>query len=408
MTTQFSKKTKHGHITSVNAKVARNINRSIILNSIRRHQPVSRAVISELTKLNKSTVSSIVESLVDESLVSENPDLNAGVGRRPVNLHIRTGQHFVGAIFFDAPVTRVAVVDIDGTIQARDEINTPAGAPEELVARCIGRLNELRSRLGGHRFRGIGASVAGIVDSTQSKVIYAVNLGWDNVELGNIIHDQMPEVEMVSVENDAKASALAELLLGSHQLSASNLVFLSVGAGIGAGIVVNGRILSGSMHAAGEIGHMTVVDGGEQCPCGNTGCWELYASERAPVRGYHELKKSPADSADSSSLENVMAAARAGDTDALLVLRRWAQHVGVGIGNLICTCDPDAVVVGGQITRIWDIVYPDINESAQGSGVFARQHRATILPASLSDNPALMGAAALSIRKIFTDYTIAL
>ena len=403
-----SQKHKHERITRINSRVGRDINRSIILNSVRQHQPVSRTRLSDITRLNKSTVSSIVSTLLDENLLEESPDRGQSIGRNPLNLSIKQGQHYVGAIFFDAPCTRVAIVDIDGTIKARDEIWTNATTPEALVSQAIDRLNVLRSRLGAHRFRGIGASVAGIVDSTQMQVLYSVNLHWEHVNLGNIIHEKIPGLEMVSVENDAKASALAELLLGSHRFSSANLVFLSLGLGIGAGVVVHGRILSGSTHAAGEIGHMTIVDGGEPCHCGSTGCWELYASERAPVRAFIDMKKSAVDQQTPPSLSDLFQAARTGDEDSRTVLRQWAQHIGVGIGNMISLFDPDVVIVGGQITHVWDIVSQDISDAAHGPGVFARQRKATILPTSLSDNPPLLGAAALSIRRIFKDFSISL
>jgi len=399
---------KHERITRINSRIARNINRSVILNTVRQHQPISRVRISEITRMNKSTVSSIVASLIDEELLTESPDRGGAIGRNPVNLSVRQGKHFVGAISLDAPLTRVAVVDIDGTIKALDEIRTEAVSPESLVSQCIARLNTLRSTLGPHEFHGIGASVAGIVDSAQSQVIYAANLGWNHVDLGAAIREQLPDIEAVSVENDAKASALAELLLGRHRLGSSSLIFLLLGAGIGAGIVVHGRILGGTTHAAGEVGHMTVVDGGEHCSCGNAGCWEVYASERAPVRWLAEANQSQPGSKVPSTLSDVFDAARAGDENARKVLRLWAQHIGVGIGDMISILDPEVAIVGGSITQVWDLVYEDINEAARGRGTFSRQRTTTILPTSLPEYPPLLGAAALSIRRIFADFSISL
>jgi predicted NBD/HSP70 family sugar kinase len=403
-----SKRHRHEGITRINSKVARDINRSIILSTVRRRQPISRAEIAEITRLNKSTVSSIVAGLVDEDLLLESPDHGGGIGRNPVNLTIKQGKHFVGATSFDAPCARVAIVDINGTLKARDEIWTKVVAPESLVEQCIARLNALRSTIGPHQFHGIGASVAGIVDSSQSQVIYAANLGWNNVDLSGLIRAQAPDVDAISVENDAKAAALAELLLGTHPLSSANMVFLLLGAGIGAGIAVNGRILSGNAHAAGEVGHMTVIDGGEPCWCGNAGCWELYASERAPIKWYAEAKGSQPDFADPTALSVVVDAARAGDTDALNALRLWAKHIGVGIGDIISILDPEVVIVGGPITQIWDLVSEEIHESARGSGKFARQRTTTVLPTSLPDHPPLLGAAALTIQRIFADFNISM
>lgn len=399
---------KHERITRINSKIARNINRSVILSTVRQHQPISRVRISEITRLNKSTVSSIVASLIEEDLLAESPDRNGAIGRNPVNLSLKQGKHFVGAMSLDAPITRVAVVDIDGTVKARDEILTEAISPNSLVSQCITRMNELRSTLGAHEFHGIGATVAGIVDSAQMQVIYAANLGWSHVDLGTVIRERVPDVEAVSVENDAKASALAELLLGRHRLGSRSLVFLLLGAGIGAGIVVHGQILSGSTHAAGEVGHMTVVDGGEQCSCGNAGCWQIYASERAPVRWLTEANRSEPGSKVPSTLLDVFDWAGAGDEDARKVLCLWAQHIGVGIGDMISILDPEVAIVGGSITQVWDLVHEDIIKAARGRGTFSRQRTTSILPSSLPEIPPLLGAAALSIRRIFADYSISL
>jgi len=401
-----SKRHRHEGITRINSKVARDINRSILLTTVRRRQPISRAEISQITRLNKSTVSNIVAGLIEEDLLVESPDQGGGIGRNPVNLSIKQGMHFVGAISFDAPCVRIAVVDINGMLKARDEIWTKVLTPESLVAQCIARLNVLRSAIGSHQFHGIGASVAGIVDSSQSQVIYAANLGWNNVDLSGLIRAQAPDVDAISVENDAKAAALAELLFGTHGLSSANLVFLLLGAGIGAGIAVNGRILSGNTHAAGEVGHMTVVDGGEPCWCGNAGCWELYASERAPIKWLAEARRSQPGFALPVTLPDVVDAARAGDTDALNALRLWAKHIGVGIGDIISILDPEVVIVGGPITQIWDLVREEINEAARGRGKFSRQRTTTVLPTSLADHPPLLGAAALTIRRIFADFNI--
>jgi len=402
------KKPKQEQITRINSKVARDINRSIILDTVRRRQPISRATISEITHLNKSTVSNIVASLLEEDLLVESPDRGGGVGRSPVNLTVKQGRHFVGAISFDAPLTRVAIVDLDGTIRARDEIVIKSVSPESLVSQCVSRLTALRSTLGPHKFHGLGATVGGIVDSVQSQVSYAANLGWNDIDLGSVMRAHVPESSTVSVENDAKASALAEILLGKHKVPPKNMIFLSLGPGIGAGIVIHGRVLSGSTHAAGEVGHMTVVDGGEQCSCGNRGCWELYASERAPVRWFAVAQGSETGTQTPSTLSDVFGAARMGDNHARGALSLWAQHIGVGIGDMIDMLDPEVVVVGGSITQIWDLVSADINRASHGRGKFAKQHKTTILPTSLPDNPALLGAAALSIRKIFADYSISL
>jgi predicted NBD/HSP70 family sugar kinase len=401
----FSKKTSSGRYISINSKIGRNINRAIVLNSIREKQPISRAKISRITKLNKSTVSSIVSNLIAEDLVAEDLDRNQEVGRNPINLRVKSGRHLVGAIYIESAKTELALVDLDGTVACNAEMRTNATSPDQFVRLCLDKLILLRKGFATHSFRGIGVAVAGIVDSMQSKVVYAPNLGWEDLELGKIIREHVPDIEMITVENDAKASALAELLLGKHRVNPTNFVFLSVGAGIGAGIVVDNHILSGSSHAAGEFGHVTILEGGELCSCGNRGCWEVYASDRATVRRYVGDKKLTADLV---TMPYIIQLAKEGDVRAGEALTKTAQYLGLGIASIIRAFDPEGIVIGGPITQSWDLVYPHIMETVNKRGFFGKQRNTTILPTSLSGNPPLLGAAALSIRKIFTDYRIAI
>jgi N-acetylglucosamine repressor len=361
-----------------------------------------------MTGLNKSTVSDIVSSLLKDDLVEEDLYRNQKVGRNPINLRIKKGKHFVGAIYFESAKTELAVVDIDGTIKSRVELKTEMDQSNVFIARCIEELNKLRNNLNEHYFCGIGVTVAGIVDSVQSKVLYAPNLGWDNLDLGQIIKDLAPDIELITIENDAKASALAELLMGKHKIIPNSIVFLSVGYGIGAGIVLDNHILSGSSHASGEFGHMILVEKGELCSCGNQGCWEVYASDRATIRRYATLKGLPADQASKLLILNVIDAAKKGEPVAKEVLSKTGQYMGLGIANIIRSFDPEVIIIGGSIIQAWDIIYPEIMKTVSQRGFFGTHQNTSILRTSLEDSPPLLGAAALSIRKIFTDQRIAL
>ncbi len=400
----MQKRLRHERITRINSKVGRDINRSIVLNTVRRHQPISRASLSELTRLNKSTVSSIVASLIEEDLLLEAPDKGGGIGRNPVNLSVKHGTHFVGAISLDAPRTSVALVDIDGSVVSRQELDATHLRPEPLVIACANEIERQRRAAGRHTFHGIGATVGGIVDSVRARVVYASNLEWSDVDLAGLFRERLNDVDTVLVETDAKASALAELLLGRNRFVSNDILFVSLGSGIGVGFAVHGRILEGHSHAAGEVGHMTVSESGELCSCGNTGCWEITASERAPIRAYEQTTGSRLDPSD--PIRTLSARALGGDGAAVSTLATWARHVGVGIGNLISMFDPEVVVIGGSITTAWDQVGETVIAAARGKGKYSHQRTTRIIPTSLHESPPLMGAAALNIRRIFHDFSL--
>ena len=398
------KRSRQGQLPSINAKVARNINRAIVLNLIRERQPVSRSSISGLTGLNKSTVSHIVTNLLEEDLIVEELDLNREIGRTPYRLRVRTGKHFVGAIHFDSIRSQIAIVDIDGAIRNRLEVDTERGNPDGTVRRCVGELESLRTRLSLPEFRGVGTTVSGIVDSHRARVILSPALGWRDFDLGSSVRNLLPTVQTIQAESDARAAALAELLFGDHVAGIRNLVFLSVGFGIGAGIVLDSRILSGASHAAGDFGHLTMVEDGEQCSCGNRGCWELYASDRATVSRYAAARQLTGDQSSQVTMQDVVSAARSGDAVARQELQRAGRYIGRGIANIILTFDPEMIIVGGIAAQAWDTVYPEIADAVKSRGFFGKEPATAIVPTSLSENPPLVGAAALSIWRIFTDH----
>jgi N-acetylglucosamine repressor len=389
---------------SVNAKVVRDINRSLILNFIRERQPISRASIARLSRLNKSTVSSIVAGLLEEELVVEETARTTTVGRTPINIRLRTGKHLFGAISFDAGMTMAAIVDIDGTIRHCTDIIPDSDDPCEFVSRCTGALNTLRSQQRLPQFRGIGISVGGIVDSVHLKVVYAPNLGWQDLDLGRMVVEQCPDVSVIAVENDAKASALAELWFGHHDINLSNFVFLSVGRGIGTGIVIDKRVLNGESNLAGEFGHMPLVDGGAFCSCGNLGCWEAYASDRATVQRY--LASRNLGPGERFTMEDLIAAVAKGDPAAKKELLLTGQYLGLGIANIVKSVDPDAIIVGGTITRVWDLVVPAILEGLRKRSFAGHLGNTRILPTSLVGRPSLLGAATLPVRKVFADVRV--
>lgn len=401
-------KIRHDHIISANSKVVRNINRAIILNCIRERQPICRADIARLTRLNKSTVSSIVLELLNEDLLHEHEEKTTSVGRNPINLSLKTGRNFFGAISFDSATTRVAVVDVDGMIVHTAKIQTRQCQAEEFIVECIDQLIQLRTTHHLSQFKGVGVSVAGIVDPVKGKVVFSSNLEWEDVDISEILTSHFPKVPVVAVENDAKSAALAELWFGKHNVRLSNFVFLSVGRGIGAGIVIDRRILSGESYLAGEFGHMLLVEDGIPCRCGKNGCWEAYASDQATVRRYIAAKNGGGPPTGNASIDDVIAAARNADREAVTALKTSGRSLGLGIANIIKAVDPEIIIVGGHITRVWDIIQGDVIEATRAHSLAVNGSGPLILSTSLSKRPSLLGGAALAMSKSFGEVRVTL
>jgi predicted NBD/HSP70 family sugar kinase len=393
------------HHVRINSKVARNINRSLVLNAVRERQPISRTEIAALTRLNKSTVSSITSGLIDEELVvEESGSLNGRVGRPSVGLRLRKGRYLVGAAAIDAGATTIAIVDIDGTIAHSVEIPTAAATPRAFVQLCVTRLADLRALHSLPELQGMGVAIAGIVDPVRSLVTFAPNLGWEDVDLGNLFAEYGADLSAVHIENDAKASALAELWYGRHDVELSDFVFLAIGRGIGTGVVINRQIVTGESYAAGEFGHLTLIEDGDPCACGNRGCWETYASDRATGNRYRSATGLPPSETAGDLIDTIVAAARAGDPVARETLRQTGMYIGMGVANIVKAIDPSAVIIGGRVTNAWDLIFPEIMKAASQRVIFGKQAKTRILPTSLPASSSVLGAAMLCIRTLFKEY----
>ncbi len=392
-------------IITGNAKVLRSINRGTILNIIREQHPISRIKISRLTGLNKSTVSSIISELLKEDLIHEEEIKDQNIGRNPLNLSLKLGKYFVGAINIDHAITRFAIADIDGSFIGESTLEAVPQNPDKFIQKCSKELMNLCSENNIRKLRGLGVSIAGIVDSKNSIVNFAPNLGWEDFNIGKAFKKELP-LENISVGNDAKASALAELWFGNQDINLSNFVFLSIGPGIGAGIVAGNKLMSGEFFGSGEFGHMVIYEGGELCSCGNNGCWEAYASDRATARRYAIRKHKKIPQTVDYMVQDIIDLANKGDQLALEILRQTGYYIGLGIANIIKAIDPRAIIIGGRITNVWDIIFPELIQVVSQRAYFGRKNNIKILPSSLKVRPRLLGAATLAIKEIFDGYKI--
>ncbi len=397
---------KTKNIISGNASVLRNINRSMILNLIRNEQPISRAKLAQLTGLNKSTVSSIVTVLLKEDLIYETANANQNIGRKPIDLYLKLGKNLIGAFSIDASLTRFAIVDIDGSILTTSSISTEPQDSTKFIEKCLAELRKLTDYLKIDNLKGLGVSVAGIVDADNLIVNYAPNLGWEDFDIGKVIKDLWPGLQILTVGNDAKCSAQAELWFGKHQTELSNFVFLEIGPGIGSGIVVENKVLDGEFHASGEVGHMVIYEGGELCTCGNHGCWERYASDRATVNRYIVRIYRESEQTGKTTIDEIIDLAEKGDEIARDVLGQTGYYLGLGISNILKAIDPQAFILGGRIIQAWDIIYPEIDRIVKKRAFYGEKKNILILPTSLQVKPRLLGAATYAIKKIFDDYKI--
>ena len=340
----------------------RDINRSILLNLIRLHQPVSRARLAVMTGMFRSSISDIVKELVDAGLLIEKRATPEGRGRVPVMLSLNDrGFEVIGvSVRFDQ--TTVAVAGLTGKTGERLSFATPQ-APAELVTQIAAAAARLSAGGGEQRSRSIqqiGVSLPGLVDANSGRVRWLPRLpAYSNFDLAAALKQALGAP--VAADNDANLAALAEVTIALSEHDAlRDFVFLDLGSeGVGGGMILNGELYRGhDATLAAEFGHMVIEANGVECSCGRKGCWEMYVSDRATLRRYAEMTGMPA-----KSYSQFLQAAIAGDPVAQSCLESTARYIAIGLTNIAFAINPAAIVVSGNIRDAWQAVSPVVEEA---------------------------------------------
>jgi N-acetylglucosamine repressor len=373
----------------------RDINEAIVLNLIREHQPISRIQITRTTGLKISTITVITRRLMEKGLIFEQGVAPSNGGRKARLLGLRPEK--VSIIGIDIGVTRttLALSDFNGEVIHQQVLTTGRRAAPfiEKLIQSVERL--IASQPGPVQFDGIGISATGIVDSAGGKIIFSPNLGWRDVDIRAMFEKRLSLP--ITVDNDARASALAEIWHGrGREAGSMHLVFVTVNEGVGTGIVVNGQLFRGSSEGAGEFGHLSLNHNGPICNCGNRGCWELYASDRASINRFLELQRklgiSDGKSDAAYTMRDVIKLAKSGNQAARGSLLATAKYLALGIANIVNSLNPEMVVVGGELAGVWPMLEPVINATLKPK-VFSRNFSAArIVPSALEFNASLVGA----------------
>ena len=374
------------------SETARDINRGVVLNLIRRRQPISRAELARVSGLQRSTVSLITKQLIRERWVVNGPLGRLPRGRRPTFLRLNERRAIVVADLRPNQTT-VAVADVNGRFLSQESMPT-SKQPAKTAAMLAASINHQMQSHQELVFEGIGVSVPGRVDSVTGRIIFAPNLKWSEFDLKGPLENATGM--QVDMENAANACLLAEAWFGGGEI-AHDMVVVTVSEGIGTGLFVNHHLVEGLRGVAGEFGHVPLDPDGPPCSCGGRGCWEVFGSNRAAVRYYSE---SAAES-ESISFEDLMALAETGDLLALKALDRMAHEIGRGMRVIVAGLAPAEIVLVGEFTRQWAQMGPIIEAEVTAAVVAGKAPR--VRPAEADPRVArLRGAVALVLQKHFS------
>lgn len=324
-----------------NQHVVKKNNKALVLSLIIETETISRADIASVTGLNKTTVSSLVNELLEEDLIYESgPGVSSG-GRRPVILHFNKKAGYAIGIDIGVNYILAVLTDLKGQILVEKSQNLTRTSYSAIMNNVQTMIQALMDDMPESRYGivGIGVGVPGIVNK-EGSVLLAPNLGWTNIQLKEEL-EKMFNVPII-IENEANAGAVGEQQFGAGQ-DYENILYVSAGIGIGVGIILNNELYQGKSGFSGEMGHMIIELNGKHCNCGSRGCWEAYASENA-------LLEMAGESID--SLESLIELAQNGEKSAIDLFEKIGQYLGFGINNIINTFNPDQVIIGNRLALV--------------------------------------------------------
>ncbi|MDG4831994.1 ROK family transcriptional regulator [Solwaraspora sp. WMMD1047] len=376
-------------------------NLAVVLRYVRANAPCSRADIAAATGLNKATVSSLVADLIERRLIRETGLTENRIGR-PATMLVLDGQPYAAiGLEVNADQLTVHAVDLAGTEllswrRAFPGLDAPPGRAVSTIAALAGRaVNRVGAQ--GRRVLGLTVGVPGLVDGTGT-VRLATGLGWRDVPLAAELRRAMrdPQFE-VAVENDANLAALAEHRQGPYA-GTDNLVHLTGGAGIGAGVVADGRLLRGGRGFAGELGHVPLDPAGPPCPCGRRGCLEAVAGIPALVRRVLPDTAEDGPLTDfAPEVERIRGSARQGDRATLTALDEVGRQLGYAASLLVNLVNPEVVLLGGYFVDLAPWLLPAAEAELAARAIAPEAGGCRLVASTLGPGAAAAGGAARTL-----------
>ncbi len=337
------------YVQLASSENARDVNRDIVLEIIRSRQPIARADLARASGLQPSTISAIVEQLLQEKWVTEGAIARRPRGRRPTLLSLNDDLVILAADVRPQQAI-VALIDLNGRFLAR-EVVPLVSDPKRAILKIIDCMESMRAKHRDRSFEGVGLSMPGRVDPESQRLILAPNLKWGNYDVKSVVEEKMQL--QVELANAANASLLSELWSGKLD-GVRDAVLVTVSEGLGAAILANGQIITSRSGLAGEFGHSPIDPTGPLCGCGQRGCWEVFASSSAALRYYAET----AGKSRPVTIHDLLRMGEEGDAAATTALTRQVTWLGRGLRLVTAALAPEVILITGDITSSWSRLGP--------------------------------------------------
>ena len=365
--------------------------------------PISRVDLSRLTKLNKTTVSSLVDELLENEFILEvGIEKNKGAGRNSVLLDINPEHGYIVSGEIGGNYINVICTDFSASIiwQHKEPLEKASWEDtREHLLKILKRGVDFAKAQGS--LLGLALGVHGLFDKETGTLLLAPNSGWQDVPLLSILRESFHTE--IFVDNEANLAAIGEQFFGSAK-GHSDVLYISLGRGLGGGIVHNGEIYNGETGIAGEFGHMTLNPYGLLCNCGNYGCWETEVNQAAIIRHLGEIKTPEPASEDNFNLSiaDIIEAAERGDLSMLAALNQVGRQLGIGLASLLNTLNPGLIVFGGELSAAADYLLPAAKSEMEKRSLKWALKASEMTVARFGSNAAIMGGVGIIFQSVLS------
>lgn len=389
---------------------SKELNRRLILEQIRRNRAISRSEIVDVTGLSKAAVSSIVAELIEAGLVEESGSQSTAIGRPRILLSMVPHAAFALGAELTNQECRVILTDLRAepvrhVLRPVNPADLAVTSLLEILEECV---HEVTDGIDPAQIAAMGVCVPGIVDPTVGRVKLSVLLPWQGIQLTEILAPRF--AFPVAVFSRGSAATWGERWYGAGQ-EVDNMLYVRVGTGIVAGLVINGRPYWGLGYGAGELGHVTVQPDGALCRCGNQGCLSTVATVDALLsRVSRRLRDAPDNplwstldhNLDLLTLETVTEAAQAGNAVAQEALAEVGRWLAIAIAGAVNLLNLDMVIVGGPMEQAGEVLLGPLRAELAQRALPTHASQVTVVPSALKEHASAMGAAGLVLHELMS------
>ena len=385
-----------------NLEEVKELNLIRVLKLIHKMEVCSRSQLAAMSGLKQSTITNIVNRLIEYGVVRETGSFEGKKGRRSIGITLETERYQVIGVRLTRTDFSVGLFSIDGRPEQTENRQIRPEQPVEQILSDIEETIRALMACAPHKVVAVGMAVPGPYLANSGRVLLITGARkWEKVNFKK----QLAEKFSIPfyIEHDANAGVLAEWWYGKRRLEEKTYLYIAAGFGIGAGIIINGQVFHGSMGIAGEIGHMTIDCEGKPCACGNRGCLEQYASSAAVCEEIERQIKEgkPCSLKSGFAFAEAIQAYRSGDALVRDAFLKSAAYLGIGVASMIYAYNPDLVIVGDEMTLAGEEYLEQLRRTVRERVLPEIYQGTEIYSCSFPQDPAFIGAAALALEESF-------